>query len=236
MKNIIFKYLFDIKSLFPTFEELNAELSTTYKNLNTFPEYIAFYLVLCPLLVTAYLTLFIVILLGFLYFLGKQVVVFLISLNTVTVTLSSIYNQDFISDMMCTILMENAKELGIIAPASIQDILPVQHTLLQTENGFTYYHFIVQHPVVEDVDFQYLSDLLNMKICQHLQVHCCNYQITYNGMPVLKVFRISESLHHPYYYSICIMLIDSEKKCSYLHKLECQKTATTVTTLTDEDF
>ena len=236
MKNTIFRYLFAIKSLFPTFEELNTELSTTYKNLKIFPEYIAFFGVLCPLLIGAYLILFITIFIGFLYFLGKQIVVFLISLNTVDVPLSSIYNQSFISDMMCTLLKENSKELEIIVPASIQDILPVQHTLLQVENGFTYYHFIVQHPVVEDVDFQYISDLLNTKICQYLQVYCNNYPLVYNGMPVLKVFRINESLHHPYYYSICIMLIDSDEKCNYLHSLELQKADTVITKLTDEDF
>ena len=235
-KRNILEYFLEIKSIFPPLKDFFRELEATRKSLTIIPEYIVFYLIMVPTCIFVYIFMFLLTFILVLLFLTKQLVIKIINLNTVSIDLSSIYNQDFISEILCGILIEAYRELGITAPVSIKDILPVKHTLLQYENGFSYYRFIVHHPPTENVDLVFISDFLNLKLCQYLQVHCSNYQILYNDMPVLKVFRVNESLQHPNCYEICLMLIDTDAKYNYLNSLEIQKNNGFSTTLSDEDF
>ena len=190
-----------------------------------------------PLCILAYLFHIVILFVILLYETGKSIVLTLKKWSTIKIPLSMIYTPECIKELMCTLLQENYKELGIHKPTQIKDILPVKHPLPQMENGFSYYRFIVSHPInTEEPEFD-LAELLNLKLSQHLQVHFSNCQILYEDVPVLTVFRISESLHHPQCYDINVMLIDSTEKINFLKSLDALKIETDVPQqLTDKEF
>ena len=151
--------------------------------------------------------------------------------------LSQIYSQAYITEVVCKILQNNAKELGIVSPSSIVDILPTQYPVLRIENGFGYYNFIVQCTTSIDEDLEGMQTLLDLKISQFLQAYCSNYQILYNDIPVIKVFRVTNCLYHANCLSVCIMLIDSDEKYNYIRHLAVKARNLAVSmTPKDEDF
>lgn len=200
-------------------------------------EYIVLLIVIAPMLVACMVFIPLIILLVFIFLIVKRFVKECIAYYMkLCNSLTGIYTEYFVSEILFGILKDNAGILEVIPPISISDIIPVHHKLTQIENSFPYYHFIVQHQNNENYDFSDAMNLLNLKLSQYLQMYCNNYPITYAEEQVLKVFRITESSLHPRCYSIYLMVIDSNEKLAYLRSLDIAKGTQTTVTLDDEEF
>lgn len=134
-------------------------------------------------------------------------------------SLTNIYSESLVANILCTILRNNAKELEIVRPSIVDDIIPTKETVSQIENSFLFYRYICQYIDIESSDQHHMTELLDLKISQFLQAHYYIYQITYKDMSVIKIFRISESLHHRGCYSFDIMIVDNEEKYNYCKNL-----------------
>lgn len=235
---LIKRYLQNTEELRSSGKELWDLIKESLQQMKSEPYIIPFcMLFLVPACILAYTYLLIFLFVAFLYESGKSIVLTLKKWSTIEIPLSMIYTPECIKELICTLLQENYKELGIHKPTQIKDILPVKHPLPQMENGFSFYRFIVSHPInTEEPEFD-LAELLNLKLSQHLQVHFSNCQILYEDVPVLTVFRISESLHHPQCYDINVMLVDSTEKINFLNSLDALKIEVDVPQqLTDKEF
>lgn len=179
-----------------------------------------------PLSIGGYFLFLLAILVILIYGTFRTIYATLQQLTTLSSTLSVTYTPECISEMLFHILKENSSGLYIDKPTQIGDLFPVSHPLIQEENGLQYYRFIAHHPTDSEelpVSLSDLLELLNLKLSQHLQMHFNNYRIVYEGIPVVKVFRVAESPFHAHCYDICTMLVDSPEKVSYLHSLESTK-------------
>jgi len=201
-----------------------------------------FFSVLCifPALTVGYFFYLLSLVTILLYGTVRVVYTVLIQLATPSVPLSTIYSMNCISEMLFDVLSENSKELRIDKPNNLRDLMPVDDILPQSKNGLNYFRYIVHHPIdTEDsaVSVSDVKELLNLKLSQYLQAHYYNCTITYEGIPVLYVFRVAESSRHAHCYDICIMLVDSPEKVCYLRLLEQSgRTFTVPQQLNDKDF
>lgn len=224
------KHLEFIRELKNTEKELRVELKESLQQMTEEPFKFFFYLFcIIPCIIIGYFFYLLILVVILLYGSVRVVYTVLKQLSTPSVppvSLSTVYSVNCISEMIFLILQENYKELRIDKPLHLEDIAPVSHVLMQVENGFEYFRFIVHHPIATAepaVPLSDLMELLNLKLAQHLQMYFYNCVTVYEGMPVVKVFRVAESPHHPHCYDICIMLVDSPEKASYVRSLESAK-------------
>ncbi len=218
-------------------KELINNFISTFQGLHHWYERFVCCLVSIPMLMTVILFIPLIILLVFIFMMAKRFIKECISYYMkLCNSLTNIYTERFVSEILFRILEDNAGILEIVTPKSISDIIPVKHLLTQEENTFPFYHFIVQHQNSENYDFSDAMNLLNLKLSQYLQMYCNNYPITYAEEQVLKVFRITESSLHPRCYSIYLMVIDSNEKLAYLRSLDIAKGTQTTVPLDDEEF
>lgn len=149
--------------------------------------------------------------------------------------LTNIYSEHFVANLFCYILKNNASELPIVKPSVINDIIPVRETVFQIENSFSFYRFICRYTDNDCDDFSTILNLLDLKISQYLQGRCYMYQITYNEFPVVKIFRVSESLYQQGCYAFDLMVVDCEEKYTYIKSLENSDSDANIT-INDKDF
>lgn len=149
--------------------------------------------------------------------------------------LTNIYSEHFVANLFCYILKSSANELPIVKPSVISDIIPVRETVFQIENSFSFYRFICHYTDNDCDDFSTILNLLDLKISQYLQGRCYMYQITYNEFPVVKIFRVSESLYQQGCYAFDLMIVDCEEKYTYIKSLENRDSDADVN-INDKDF
>lgn len=75
------------------------------------------------------------------------------STNDASALTQTAFTEYVVRDILCMMLRNNAKELGIVAPQTVADIVPVQYPVIQAINGLPFARFIVLGADDEEPDF-----------------------------------------------------------------------------------
>lgn len=148
------------------------------------------------------------------------------STNDASALTQTAFTEYVVRDILCMMLRNNAKELGIVAPQTVADIVPVQYPVIQAINGLPFARFIVLGADDEEPDFGMMQTLLNTKTAQFLQENYRNFPITYCDQSLLRIFSIGYDQYHADFFHIDIMVIDTDAKYKFVTAYDARKSST----------